>query len=34
MTNEQNVKIIESLYNAFTTRYMPTVMQLMDPAIE
>jgi len=34
MTNEQNVKIIESLYNAFATGDMPTVLGLMDPAIE
>ncbi|HQU55592.1 MAG TPA: nuclear transport factor 2 family protein, partial [Saprospiraceae bacterium] len=33
-TNEQNVKIIESLYNAFATGDMPTVLGLMDPAIE
>lgn len=34
MTTEQNIKIIDSLYNAFSTVEMPTVFGLMHPEIE
>ena len=34
MTTEQNIKIIDSLYNAFSTGDMPTVLGLMDSQIE
>ncbi|MBN3520380.1 nuclear transport factor 2 family protein [Algoriphagus lutimaris] len=34
MTIEQNIEIIESLYNAFSTGDMPTVLGLMHPDIE
>ncbi|RAJ08953.1 nuclear transport factor 2 family protein [Arenibacter echinorum] len=33
MTTKQNVQIIDSLYNAFSTGDMPTVLGLMDPKI-
>ena len=33
MTTKQNVQIINSLYNAFSTGDMPTVLGLMDPKI-
>lgn len=34
MTTEQNIEIINSLYKAFSTGDMPTVLRLMHPAIE
>lgn len=34
MTTEQNIKIIDSLYGAFSTGDMPTVLGLMHPEIE
>ena len=34
MASEQNIKIIDSLYNAFSTGDMPTVLGLMHPEIE
>jgi len=34
MTTEQNIQIIDSLYNAFSTGEMPTVLGLMHPKIE
>ena len=34
MTTEQNIKIIDSLYDAFSTGDMPTVLGLMHPEIE
>ncbi len=34
MTSEQNIKIIDSLYNAFSTGDMPTVLGAMHPEIE
>ncbi|ALM06391.1 ketosteroid isomerase [Sediminicola sp. YIK13] len=34
MTTEQNINIINSLYNAFSTGDMPTVLGLMSPEIE
>ena len=34
MSNNQNTKIIESIYNAFSTGDMPTVLGLMHPGIE
>jgi len=34
MTIEENVRVIDSLYNAFSTGDMPTVLGLMDPQIE
>lgn len=34
MTTEQNIKIIDSLYNAFSTGDMPTVLGLMYSEIE
>lgn len=34
MTTVQNVQIINSLYNAFSTGDMPTVLGLMHPEIE
>ncbi|MFH4968596.1 nuclear transport factor 2 family protein [Gaetbulibacter sp. M240] len=34
MTTEQNIEIIKSLYNAFSTGDMPTVLGLMHPEIE
>ena len=34
MTTEQNIQIIDSLYNAFSTGDMPTVLGSMHPKIE
>ena len=34
MTTEQNIQIIDSLYNAFATGDMPTVLGSMHPEIE
>jgi len=34
MTTKQNIQIINSLYKAFSTGDMPTVLGLMDPKIE
>jgi ketosteroid isomerase-like protein len=34
MTTEQNIQVIDSLYNAFSTGDMPTVLGLMHPKIE
>jgi ketosteroid isomerase-like protein len=34
MTTEQNIQAIDSLYNAFSTGDMPTVLESMDPKIE
>lgn len=34
MTTEQNIQVIDSMYNAFSTGDMPTVLGLMDPKIE
>lgn len=34
MTTEQNIKTINSLYNAFSVGDMPTVLGLMHPEIE
>lgn len=33
-TTEQNIQVIDSLYNAFSTGDMPTVLGLMHPKIE
>ncbi|MDX1769135.1 MAG: nuclear transport factor 2 family protein [Arenibacter troitsensis] len=33
MTTEQNIQVIDSLYNAFATGDMPTVLGLMYPTI-
>jgi len=34
MTNNQNIEVINNLYNAFATGDMPTVLGSMDPKIE
>ena len=34
MATQQNVQIIDSLYNAFSTGDIPTVLGLMDPQIQ
>jgi len=34
MTTKQNIQIIDTLYNAFSTGDMPTVLGLMHPDIE
>ena len=34
MTSEQNIQIIDALYNAFSTGDIPTVLGLMHPEIE
>ena len=34
MTTEQNIQVIDSLYNAFSTGDMPTVLGSMHPKIE
>tara|TARA_R110002049_G_scaffold14886_2_gene61928 strand:- start:4755 stop:5024 length:270 start_codon:yes stop_codon:yes gene_type:complete len=34
MTTKQNLQIIDSLYNAFSTGDIPTVLGLMHPKIE
>ncbi|WP_224484720.1 nuclear transport factor 2 family protein [Robertkochia aurantiaca] len=34
MTTEQNIQVINSLYNAFSTGDMPVVLGLMHPKIE
>lgn len=34
MTTEQNIQVIDSLYNAFSTGDIPTVLGLMHPKIE
>lgn len=34
MTTQQNIQIIDSLYNGFSTGDMPTVLGLMHPKIE
>ena len=34
MTTKENIQIIDSLYNAFSTGDMPTVLGLMHPEIE
>lgn len=34
MTTEQNIQIIDTLYNAFSTGDIPTVLGLMHPKIE
>jgi len=34
MTTEENIKVIDTLYDAFSTGDMPTVLGLMHPKIE
>lgn len=34
MTTQQNIQVIDSLYNGFSTGDMPTVLGLMHPKIE